>query len=266
MYLHFCLFFFRQYQVTILWSIFGQTKFREDLLCLKQTWNLIMIDSHMLQDPVWLNPRSSSKVVRAGFEPYQWHTCTDQFLPIPSTKLIKQRLRSWNTNNETVSLFKHLFHPFSKKPLPSGLFKPSHVSSSSPPKQNTLPKTNTEPQYGSKWRFARFFFSEGWLSGSSLNFPREYLEQKNQYLEEFQGPGCKSKSSAFLLFPASNKRRNVANYWDVPRMDVIGVANTRGNLTNLTPPKKKHLTVLSIILGPVVSRNPCNGLLQLILT
>lgn len=150
MHLYLCLYLFRQYQVTILWSIWGQTKFCGDLLCLKQTRNLIMI-------PICFTILYGSTLAlpqkRCGRELNRINTCTDQFLPIPSTKLIKQRLRSWNTNNETVSLFKHLFP---KKLFPAAFSSLPMFPPAPPPKQNTLPKTTTEPQYGSKLQ--DFFF------------------------------------------------------------------------------------------------------------
>lgn len=117
MYLHFCLYLFRQYQVIILWSILGQTKFCGDLLCLKKhrTWSWFPFASRscMVQPSLFLK-RGAGGIWTISMTHLYWS--------IPSDSLNK-------TDQTTTSFMKHkqrnrltVKTPFSQKQtLPSCL-------------------------------------------------------------------------------------------------------------------------------------------------
>lgn len=95
MYLHFCLYLFRQYQVIILWSILGQTKFCGDLLCLKKhrTWSWFPFASRscMVQPSLFLK-RGAGGIWTISMTHLYWS--------IPSDSLNK-------TDQTTTSFMKH---------------------------------------------------------------------------------------------------------------------------------------------------------------
>lgn len=189
MYLHFCLYLFRQYQVIILWSILGQTKFCGDLLCLKKhrTWSWFPFASRscMVQPSLFLK-RGAGGIWTISMTHLYWSIPSDSLNKTDQTATSFMKHKQRNS-----SLFKHLFPK--NKLFPAAL----------------LPKTTTEPQYGSKWRFARFvFFKRDDFQVPALIFPGSTLKKNNSILKNFRDLVANPNLQPFYSFlPATNSNK-----------------------------------------------------------
>ena len=189
MYLHFCLYLFRQYQVIILWSILGQTKFCGDLLCLKKhrTWSWFPFASRscMVQPSLFLK-RGAGGIWTISMTHLYWSIPSDSLNKTDQTTTSFMKHKQRNS-----SLFKHLFPK--NKLFPAAL----------------LPKTTTEPQYGSKWRFARFvFFKRDDFQVPALIFPGSTLKKNNSILKNFRDLVANPNLQPFYSFlPATNSNK-----------------------------------------------------------
>ncbi len=191
------------------WSILGQTKFCENCLYLKVNMKLDH-DSICLKNPVCMVHPSlflQGGAVQEGFEAYQWYTCTDPFLPIPSTN---KSNNDFIHETQATKQSHFLNNSWPQKFLPSCLSFPCFLQLPSEKIHSRKLTWNPKMEI---WKM-KFFF-RGMIFRFDANFPGSTFKSVRDLV-------ANSNLQPFYSFlPGTNS--NVANYWDVPRTDVNGV-------------------------------------------